>query len=146
MKNLGFYPRLAFDGIRKNSRMYVPYLLTCVLMVCMHYILLALSAEVQLRQIRGAGSLGIILSLGAGVVLVFSLLFLFYTNAFLLRRRKREFGLYSVLGCGKRDLARIITWESLISAAMALAAGLLLGVVLSLLAELGLTRLLGMGA
>ena len=48
MKNLGFYPRLAFDGIRKNSRMYVPYLLTCVLMVCMHYILLALSAEVQL--------------------------------------------------------------------------------------------------
>ena len=146
MKNLGFYPRLAFDGIRKNSRMYVPYLLTCVLMVCMHYILLALSAEVQLRQIRGAGSLGIILSLGAGVVLVFSLLFLFYTNAFLLRRRKREFGLYSVLGCGKRDLARIITWESLISGAMALAAGLLLGVVLSLLAELGLTRLLGMGA
>lgn len=146
MKNLGFYPRLAFDGIRKNSRMYVPYLLTCVLMVCMHYILLALSAEVQLRQIRGAGSLGIILSLGAGVVLVFSLLFLFYTNAFLLRRRKREFGLYSVLGCGKRDLARIITWESLLSGAMALAAGLLLGVVLSLLAELGLTRLLGMGA
>ena len=143
MKNLGFYPRLALDGIRKNGRLYVPYLLTCVLMVCMHYILLSLSAEVRLQQMRGAGSLGIILSLGASVVLVFSLLFLFYTNAFLLRRRKREFGLYSVLGCGKRDLAQILTWESLLSGAMALAAGLALGVVLSKLAELGLTRLLG---
>ena len=143
MKNLGFYPRLAFDGIRKNRRMYVPYLLTCVLMAGMHYILLALSAEVELRRLRGAGSLGIILSLGSAVVLVFSLLFLFYTNAFLLRRRKREFGLYSVLGCGKRDLARIITWESLISGAIALAAGLALGIVLSKLAELGLTHLLG---
>lgn len=143
MKTL-FYPRLAWDGIRKNRRMFVPYLLTCVCMVAMHYILGFLSSPTALALIpRGKSSVEVILNLGKIVLLLFSLVFLFYTHSFLIRRRQREFGLYNVLGMGKRNLTRIITWESLITFALALAGGLLAGLALSKLAELGLVNLLG---
>jgi len=138
-----FYPRLAWDGIRKNLRMSLPYLLTCICMVAMHYILGFLSSPTALALIpRGKSSVETILTLGKYVVLLFSLVFLFYTHSFLIRRRQREFGLYNVLGMGKRNLARIITWESLITFALALAGGLLAGLALSKLAELGLVNLL----
>ena len=143
MKTL-FYPRLAWDGIRKNRRMSLPYLLTCVCMVAMHYILGFLASPTALALLpRGRSSVEMILNLGKYVVLLFSLVFLFYTHSFLIRRRQREFGLYSVLGMGKRNLARILTWESLITFALALAGGLLAGLALSKLAELGLVNLLG---
>ena len=143
MKTL-FYPRLAWDGIRKNRRMSVPYLLTCICMVAMHYILGFLSSPTALALIpRGKSSVETILNLGRIVVLLFSLVFLFYTHSFLIRRRQKEFGLYNVLGMDKRNLARIITWESLITFVIALAGGLLAGLALSKLAELGLVNLLG---
>ena len=142
MKTL-FYPRLAWDGIRKNRRMSVPYLLTCICMVAMHYILGFLASPTALQLLpRGRSSVETILNLGKYVVLLFSLVFLFYTHSFLIRRRQREFGLYNVLGMGKRNLARIITWESLITFVLALAGGLLAGLALSKLAELGLVNLL----
>ena len=142
MKRGGLYPKLAAEGMRKNRRLYLPYLLTCVCMVMMHYILSFLAFDEQLKEMRGGGTLGTILYLGSHVVLLFSLLFLFYTNSFLIRRRHREFGLYNVLGMGKRELARIISWEALFSALTSLGAGLFLGIALSKLAELGLIRLL----
>ena len=142
MKRCGLYPKLAAEGMRKNRRLYLPYLLTCVCMVMMHYILSFLAFDEQLKEMRGGGTLGTILYLGSHVVLLFSLLFLFYTNSFLIRRRHREFGLYNVLGMGKRELARIISWEALFSALISLGAGLFLGIALSKLAELGLIRLL----
>lgn len=137
------YPRLAWDGLRRNRRMFGPYLLTCVCMVAMHYILGFLASPTALALLpRGKSSVEMILSLGRVVMLLFSLIFLFYTHSFLLRRRQREFGLYNVLGMGKRNLVRIITWESLITFALALAGGLLAGLALSKLAELGLVNLL----
>lgn len=143
MKTL-FYPRLAWDGIRKNRRMSAPYLLTCVCMVAMHYILGFLASPTALALVpRGKSSVEVILNLGKYVMLLFSLVFLFYTHSFLIRRRAREFGLYNVLGMGKRNLMRIITWESFITFALALAGGLLTGLALSKLAELGLVNLLG---
>ena len=138
------YPRLAWDGIRKNRRMSVPYLLTCICMVAMYYILNFLASPTALALIpRGKSSVETILNLGKYVVLLFSLVFLFYTHSFLIRRRQREFGLYNVLGMDKRNLARIITWESLITFTLALVGGLIAGLVFSKLAELGLVNLLG---
>ena len=80
--------------------------------------------------------------LGTGVVGVFALIFLFYTNSFLMRRRKKEFGLYNILGMGKGNLARVLLWESLMIAAVALGGGLLAGIALSKIAELGMVNLL----
>ena len=139
-----FYPRLAWDGIRKNRQLSRPYLLTCICMVAVFYILSFLASPAALELVpRGANTMGLIMHLGRYVILLFSLVFLYYTYSFLLRRRAREFGLYNVLGMGKRNLVRIITWESLITFAVALVSGLFLGILLSKLAELGLINMLG---
>ena len=138
------YPRLAWDGLRKNGRLSRPYLLTCICMVAVSYILSYLASPQALELIRsGRDVVGIIMTLGRCVILLFSLIFLYYTYSFLLRRRTREFGLYNVLGMGKRNLVRIISWESLIIFAVALAGGLFLGILLSKLSELELVNLLG---
>ena len=138
------YPRLAWDGLRKNRQMTWPYLLTCMCMVAIYYILGFLTSPVALSLLpRGEKTVESILNLGKYVVLLFSVIFLYYTHSFLTRRRMKEFGLYNVLGMGKRNLACIITWESLITAILSLAGGLLAGLALSKLAELGLVNLLG---
>lgn len=136
------YRHLAWDGIRKNSRLYVPYLLTGVGAVSFFYILAAL-ARLPEGTLPGSGSVQVILNLGSFVLWVFSLLLLFYTHSFLIRRRNREFALYNVLGMGKGDISRILCWESLLSGGLSLLGGLALGVVLSKLAELGLLRMVG---
>ena len=138
----GLYARLAWTGMVKNRRLYLPYLLSCTGMVLMFYILLGLSGSPMLAHMSGGGSSAIILRLGTVVIAVFSLLFLFYTHSFLIRRREREFGLYNVLGMGKGNIARILLWETAITYGVTAGTGLILGVVLYKLAELGLVRLL----
>ena len=133
-----FYPRLAWTGIKNNRRLYMPYILTCIGMVAMFYIMLSLSTGEFLDKMRGGTTLGSVLGLGAGVIGFFAVLFLFYTNSFLIRRRKKEFGLYNILGMGKRNIARVLFSETLILAAVSLVFGLILGAALSKLAELGL--------
>ena len=133
-----FYPRLAWTGIKNNRRLYLPYILTCIGMVAMFYIMLSLSTAEFLDKMRGGTTLGTVLGLGAGVIGFFAVLFLFYTNSFLIRRRKKEFGLYNILGMGKRNIARVLFSETLILAAVSLVFGLILGAALSKLAELGL--------
>lgn len=137
----GFYLKLAWSGIRKNRRLYTPYLLTCVGMVMMFYVVSFLSECPVLEEMRGGMTLQSMLSFGSWVIGAFALIFLFYTNSFLIRRRKKEFGLYNILGMGKGNLARILLWESLIVAGIALIAGLFFGILLSKLAELGMVNL-----
>lgn len=138
----GFYAKLAFTGIRKNRRLYIPYILTCIGMVMMFYIVAFLSDSSVLTGIKGGDVMQSMLSLGTGVIGVFALIFLFYTNSFLMRRRKREFGLYNILGMGKGNLARVLLWESLMIAVVSLGGGLLAGIALSKIAELGMVNLL----
>ncbi len=137
----GFYLRLALDGMRKNRRLYLPYLLTCAGMVMMFYILCALSGSPLMRTMRGGGTVAATLTLGTIVIAVFALLFLLYTNSFLIRRRNREFGLYNILGMNKRNVSRILLWETLLSALFSIAAGLACGLLFSKLAELFLLHM-----
>ena len=102
------YPRLAWQGITKNKRLYLPFLLTCVGMVMMTYILLSLASSPVLKTFPGGDVMPMILSMGSFVMAAFAVLFLFYTNSFLIRRRNREFGLYNILGMGKGNLARVL--------------------------------------
>ena len=141
MKTL--YIRLAAEGIRRNRRFYLPFLLTAAGVSAVQYILFFLAGDVGLDKISGGATLRAILQLGSFVIAVFAALFLFYTHAFLTRRRGREFGLYSVLGMGKRSLAAILFWETLLSFAVSLSVGLLAGAALAKLAELGLYRITG---
>ena len=132
------YPRLAWTGIKNNRRLYLPYILTCIGMVAMFYIMHSLSTGEFLENMRGGTTLSNVLSLGSLVIGFFAVLFLFYTNSFLIRRRKKEFGMYNILGMGKRNIARVLLSEMVIVAAISLLCGLIIGVALSKLAELGL--------
>ncbi len=139
-----FYPKLAWEGIRKNKRLYFPYILTGSVMVMMYYILSYLVESPALAHMPGGSVLMMLLSLGCIVIAFFSVLFLFYTNSFLIKQRYREFGLYNVLGMDKRNISKIMVWESIFVYGMVLFAGLLSGIALSKAAELVLLNLLKM--
>ncbi|MCR5251645.1 MAG: ABC transporter permease [Lachnospiraceae bacterium] len=138
-----FYLRLALDGMKKNRQLYRPYLLTCIGMVMMFYILASLSFSPAILGMRSGDTVSIILVLGTIVIGIFSLLFLAYTNSFLIRRRNREFGLYNILGMNKGNISIIILLETLITALFTITAGVLLGILFSKLAELFLLRMSG---
>ena len=137
-----YYFTLAKDGIRKNRRLYIPYLLTGAVMTMMSYIIFFLSSSEMLKHMKGGGVLRTLLPVGSVVIATFSLMFLFYSSSFLIRQRYREFGLYHILGMDKRDLSKIIFWENLISAGVSIVGGLFFGILLSKLAELVMHNLL----
>ena len=139
---MGFYPKIAWDGIKKNRRFYIPYILTCVGMVMMYYIIHHLAGMPALRNMSGGNSVKLILGFGCWIVALFALIFLFYSNSFLMRRRKKEFGLYNMLGMGKGNLCRLLLWESLILFLISMAGGLVCGILLSKTAELIMVRML----
>lgn len=138
----GFYPKLAFDGIRKNKKMYLPYILTSIGMVMMYYIILFLQFSQNIKDAVQSSTAADILGLGSWVIAIFACIFLFYTNSFLIKRRKKEFGLYNILGMDKHNLSKIIFWETLIIAVISLAVGLAAGIAFSKLAELIFLRIL----
>ena len=135
------YPRLAWQGITKNKRLYLPFLLTCVGMVMMTYILLSLASSPILQTFPGGDTMPMILGMGSFVMAAFAVLFLFYTNSFLIRRRNREFGLYNILGMGKGNLAKVLAWETVIMALISIAGGEVLGIALGKLFELLLVNI-----
>lgn len=139
---LGFYSRLAFDGIRKNKRLYLPYLMTCIGMIMMFYIMHYLAAMPILYDITGGRTLITVFGFGFWVIALFSVLFLFYSDSFLMRRRQKEFGLYNILGMGKKNLVLLLLCESVIIFTVAILAGLICGILLSKLTELLLTALI----
>ena len=145
MKGL-FYPKLAWSGIHKNRRLYWPYLLTASGVVMMFYIIAFLASSDRVQALRGGNSAVLTLRLGIVVMAVFALIFRFYANSFLIRRRKKEFGLYNILGMDKRHIGRLLLCETLLVALFTLAAGLFFGIAFSKLAELCLIRLLKQSA
>lgn len=140
---MSFYPKLAVSSILKNKRMFVPYIFTCIGMIMMFYIVMFLGVSDILNNLRGGETIRIVLSLGSQVIAVFSGIFLFYTNSFLARRRKKEFGLYNILGMGKGNIGIILFWETLIIGIISIGIGLLAGIIFSKLAELVLVNLMG---
>lgn len=138
-----FYPRLALDGIRKNRRLYLPYILTCIGMIMLFYLIHYLAAMETLVLMPGGGTTAQMLGFGVWVVALFAMIFLVYTNSFLMRRRKKEFGLYNILGMNKVNLSLLLLWETLIIFAISVAGGLFCGILFSKLAEIGLTNVLG---
>ena len=111
-------------------------------MVMMYYIMKSLSVCDLLKNISRGGSLMMILALGRIVIAVFALIFLFYTNSFLIRRRNRELGLYNILGMDKLNIAWVVSLESLMTSVTGLFGGLFFGILFSKFAELGLLRVI----
>lgn len=137
-----FYQRLAVINIKKNSKTYLPFIITCICTIAMFYIMHALSINKGLEGTSGSESLKTILHLGTIVIGVFSAIFLFYTNSFLIKRRKKEIGLYNVLGLEKKHIAKVLFFENSFTSVFSLAVGLVCGIILNKLMFLLLLRIL----
>ena len=139
---IGFYPKMAAEGMKKNGKLYIPYLITCILMVSVSYIIHFLGYSDVMKGMPGSGTATDMMKLGTVIMAVFSGIFLFYTQATLIRGRKKEFGLYSILGMNKRNIGRILFFETIIIWGISIFFGLLAGIGLSKLAELGFTKMI----
>lgn len=139
---LGFYPKMAANGMRKNGRLYAPYLVTCIMMVAVYYILHFLGYSGIMDGMPGGHTATDMMQMGTYIMTLFGLLFLFYTQATLIKGRKKEFGLYSILGMNRFNLGRILFFETLFTWAVAIFGGLIAGIGISKLAELGFTKLI----
>lgn len=129
---LFFYPRLALRNIRKNAKIYIPYLLTSTFTVAMFYIIHSLSINGAYDDMTvGARTLPIIMELGTYVVIIFAIIFLFYINSFIIKRRKKEVALYNILGMEKKHIMYMMFYETLITSMFSLIVGILFGVVFS---------------
>ena len=121
----GLYRRLAASTLKKNARTYLPYLLSACGTVAVFYILAYLALN------SGSGTTGMVMQLGAIVVGIFALIFLFYTNSFLIKRRKKELGLYGILGMEKRHIFRMMAYETLYCFLISVVSGLAVGLLFS---------------
>lgn len=124
-----FYFKLAITNIKKNAKTYVPYIITSILTICMFYIICSLSNNPDLTKATGTSAMSEVLFLGTIVCGIFAVIFLFYTNSFLMKRRKKEFGLYNILGMEKKHISRVVLCETLIISVISLVLGLLIGIL-----------------
>ena len=137
------YTKLAITNIKNNRQFYFPYLLTGIITVAMFYIMCALESNPGIQSMPGAKDLGLILRLGIGVIGIFAVIFLFYTNSFIIKRRKKELGIYNILGMEKRHIAKILSKEAFFTAIIAIGGGLVTGVLFHQLACMLLYRMIG---
>lgn len=140
--NRGMYRKLALNNIRKNKNTFVPFSLSCVAMIAMFYMLRSIQLQADDNLFFGARTMRTILGFGAVVCGVFSLFVVFYTNSFLMKRRSKEFGLYSILGMEKRHISRVVFWEIAVVGAGSIIAGLLSGVLFSKLMFMVLLKIM----
>lgn len=145
--NASFYFKIAKTNIKNNRKIYFPYILTSICMVMIMYVVSFLANDPMIaKKFAGGATLQGLLKLGVYIIMIFSALFLFYTNSFITKRRKREFGLMSVLGMGKKNISLVMLWENIIVDFTSIAVGLVLGLLLSKLAHGVLFNILGESA
>ena len=145
--NASFYFKIAKTNIKNNRKIYFPYILTSICMVMIMYVVSFLANDPMIaKKFAGGATLQGLLKLGVYIIMIFSALFLFYTNSFITKRRKREFGLMSVLGMGKKNISLVMLWENIIVDFTSIASGLVLGLLLSKLAQGVLFNILGESA
>lgn len=138
MNNKHFFISLAIMNIKKNGKFYLPYLMTFIGTVAMYYMIHAISLN---QHIPGGNNMCQMMSFGTYVIGIFAIVFLFYTNSFLIKRRKPEFGLYHILGMEKKHIAKVLLCESLLISAAGIAGGLIIGILFQKLLLMLLLRI-----
>ena len=139
----GIFSKLAIQNIRNNKSTYIPYMITCIFCIAMIYMVEFLRDCPTLDQaVRHAAEVRMILSTGEIIVIIFCVIFLIYSNSFLMKRRQKEIGLYNVLGLEKTHIGIVMLLETIITTVISLTAGIAAGILGSKLALLLLLRLL----
>lgn len=139
----GIFSKLAFQNIRNNKSTYIPYMITCIFCIAMIYMMEFLRDCPTLDQaVRQAAEVRMILSTGEVVVVIFCVIFLIYSNSFLMKRRQKEIGLYNILGLERSHIGIVLLLETIITTILSLAGGIAIGILASKLSLLLLLRLL----
>lgn len=138
----GLSRRLAWDNIKKNYRFFLPRILAETGLLACFYIIFTLACDSRLASVKGGQYLPTFMWMGAVIIGLLSAVLMLYTGSFLMKQRKREFGLYSVLGMEKKHICRVLLHESLICSLISVAAGLLGGMLFYKLSSLAICRLL----
>lgn len=125
------YFKLAKTNLSNNKPFYIPYIISSIITVAMLYMMSFLSDNKGLNKIMGADSLATIFRLGVGIIVIFSYIFLFYTNSFIIKRKKKEIGVYNILGMEKRHLSKVLFVETIYSAIISLVCGIIVGIAFS---------------
>lgn len=144
--NKQFYLRLAISNIRNNKSIYVPYLMASSLIVMLFYGLRSVSYMVAESGASGSGTMAAILDMSSWICGILALIILFYVNSFIMKRRKKEFGLYSILGMEKRHISIVMIWEVLLTGLISVLGGILFGALFSQLLFLLLLKIVGLPA
>ena len=137
------YVKLAAVNICNNRQLYLPYLLAGVFSAAMFYLVMSIQDNPGLEQMRGGANVAVTLLLGVIIVGLFAAIFLFYTNSFIMKRRKRELSVYNILGMEKKHIARVLFLEMLFTAAVTIGGGLLFGIAFGKLMTMLLYRMTG---
>lgn len=140
------YAKLAKTNLSKNRQNILPYLLSCIGTVIMFYIMSTLAVSDGFKKMIGEAAIQEVMQFGVYIIGLFAVIFLIYSNSFLTKRRKKEFGLFQILGMEKKHLAKVLFFESLYLWILSVGAGILLGILcykLLFLVLLKLTRLQG---
>ena len=139
----GIFSRLAKQNIRNNKSTYIPYMITCIFCIAMIYMMEFLRDCPTLDQaVRQADEVRMIVFTGEIVVEIFCIIFLIYSNSFLMKRRQKEIGLYNILGLEKNHIGIVMFLETIITSIGSLAGGIAAGIIGSKLALLLLLKLL----
>ena len=136
------YRKLAFTNIKSNGSLYLPYIISGMVTVAMFYIMMFLNNSKGLEKIYGSSYLTSIMALGVGTIAVFSYIFIFYTNSFIIKRRKKEIGVYNILGMEKRHIAKLMGIETVTVALIAIIGGIVTGILFSKLSIMLLYKIL----
>lgn len=140
--NNKLYLKLAGNNLKKNKNAFIPFGLSCGMMIAMFYMLASITGQVTDEMFYGARTMKTVLDIGVRICGIFSVAVIFYTNNFLMKRRTRELGLYSILGMEKKHIRKVLFWESFIVGTFSIFGGLAAGILFSKLMFLVLLNLL----
>ena len=138
----GFFLKLARSNISKNRRFFLPRILSEAGLLCVFYIVFTLRTDERILQLRGGQYIEVFMSIGVAVMMLLSVILLFYINSFLMKQRKREFGVYNILGLEKRHICRVLFHETALSSLASVVLGLALGTLFYKLCSLLICQLL----
>ena len=136
------FPKMAVSNIRKNKKLYVPYIITAIFTVMMFFMNISIVKNKNVAAMRGGQNVVVLLQVALVVSFIFSAVFLFYTNSFLMKRRTKEIGLYNILGMEKKHISLMMLFENVIITIISLTAGIVFGIIFSRLMFLVLMKLI----
>lgn len=134
-----FYLKLALGNIKKNKKLYSSYFISTIFSIALYFIIKTVGNSPTLK---GQDSITMFLNLGGYVIALFSLIFLFYTNSFVIKNRKKEISLYHILGMEKRNVRSMMLLETIVIALISLVSGIVIGMLLSQITSVIILRII----